>query len=194
MALFVGQIVSFALLIRGEILPEKLQNKLHLSALPSLSFWQWTTFAAILFVLFVLEGAYQYDKGLREELEKTQRGGIRPTGSLHAMVLRKQTDPGITHVAFGARATRHWIGEDGKKVKAIRFTAPIEMLVKPEDCPREIPLKSGWGDRISRFFHPVPRPAIIVHEFGQLGVLIEEMHIGEREIAADLYFEPPEDF
>ena len=66
-ALLLSAAVSFFLLVRDEILPDGLQSRFHLSALPSLPFWLWITVVAVLFILVVLEGSYQL---VKEQLEK----------------------------------------------------------------------------------------------------------------------------
>jgi hypothetical protein len=75
-AMLVGDALALVLLARDEVLGERWQRALRLSSLPSLSVWQWTTIVAALFTLFVLEGAYQFAKGLGAE-DQFQKGRIR---------------------------------------------------------------------------------------------------------------------
>ena len=58
-AMILCDFLALLLLLRDEFLPQRWQEWLRLSALPSLSLWQWTTVAAVLFAAFVLEGAFR---------------------------------------------------------------------------------------------------------------------------------------
>ena len=87
-ALVTGAIVGVGLLIRDEILPSKTADGLHLSSLPSLSFWQWAVFAVVVFAIFIGEGAFrQYQRLFDESVEKL----VEREGRI-AVLERKQPD------------------------------------------------------------------------------------------------------
>jgi len=65
--------LALLLFLRDEFLPHRWQEWLRLSSLPSLSFWQWTTVAAVLFAPFLLEGAFRVISAQMNDLELAGR-------------------------------------------------------------------------------------------------------------------------
>jgi len=103
-ALLLCEALALALFTRDEVLPQRWQDLLHLSAIPSLSIWQWTTLAPALFALFILEGAYQFAKELgADEQFKQSR-------------VREEPQPGILDsISAGKRAARE-IGRGAQRL------------------------------------------------------------------------------
>jgi hypothetical protein len=72
-AFLLGAPVSLFFLVRDEVLPDRLQRKLHLSALPSLSPWVWIVVLLVLFTLLVLEGTHRVIDRKDREIEARDR-------------------------------------------------------------------------------------------------------------------------